>query len=115
MTDPDGDAVVSDLSCIPRDSMRTWDRETKRAKGVIPALVVETLAPSTRDIDRKDKVAICHEEGVAECRIVDRREEAVRIYRFADEREKPVAVQSFIHPVTARILSRLFLETPRLR
>jgi len=113
--DPDREGVVPDLCYIPNDQLEKWDGEANVQEGVVPALVMEMLSPSTREIDWKDKVEIYHEAGIGEYWIFDRQEESVRIYRFGENREKLVAIMSFEDSITTPLLPGFSLEMPRIR
>ncbi len=80
MVDADREGVVPDLCSIPNERLSNWDGEAHAQKGVIPALVVEMLSPSTRKTDLVDKAEIYREAGIEEYGIFDRGEESVRIY-----------------------------------
>ena len=111
----DREGVVPDLCYIPNDELSKWNDEANVQEGVIPALVVEILSPSTRQMDLVDKVEIYREAGVQEYWIFDRGAESVRIYRFAENREKPVAVKSFDETLTTPLLPAFSLEMPKVR
>ncbi|MDD4933754.1 MAG: Uma2 family endonuclease [Methylacidiphilaceae bacterium] len=55
----------------PERSTSKVDGEANLQEGVIPALVVEILSPSTDKIDRVDKLEINRAAGIRECRIFD--------------------------------------------
>lgn len=113
--DGDREGVVPDLCYLPNGQLDHLEVEANVQKGVIPALAVEVLSPSTRQIDLVDKVEIYREAGVAEYWIFDRDPETVRIYRFAENRSEPVAVQSFDETVTTPLLPGFVLEMPKIR
>jgi Uma2 family endonuclease len=54
--DADREGVVPDLCYIPSDQLDRVERTANVQQGVIPALVVEILSPSTEKIDLVDKV-----------------------------------------------------------
>ncbi|WP_018290127.1 Uma2 family endonuclease [Verrucomicrobium sp. 3C] len=112
---PDREGVVPDLCYIANDQLEKWDEEANVQDGVVPALVLEMLSPSTREIDWKDKVEIYREAGIGEYWIFDRHEESVRIYRFSENREKPVAIMSFEDSIPTPLLPGFSLEMPRIR
>ncbi|MDD2676772.1 MAG: Uma2 family endonuclease [Methylacidiphilaceae bacterium] len=113
--DADREGVVPDLCYIPNDQFGKWEGEAHVQKNVIPALAVEILSHSTRQMDLVDKVEIYREAGVSEDWIFDRHQETVRIYRFAENREKPVAVHTFEETLTTPLLPGFSLELPKVR
>ncbi|MDD4932870.1 MAG: Uma2 family endonuclease [Methylacidiphilaceae bacterium] len=113
--DADGEGVVPDLCYIPNDQLNKVERTANVQKGVIPALVVEILSPSTVHIDLVDKVEIYRKAGIGEYWIFDWREETIRIYRFSENAEKPVAVQSFEDTLRTPLLPEFSLEMPKIR
>ncbi|QSR84084.1 Uma2 family endonuclease [Methylacidimicrobium sp. B4] len=113
--DLDREGVVPDLCYIPNDQLSKWDDEANVQKGVIPALVVEILSPSTREIDLVDKVEIYREAGVSEYWILDRSQEAMRIWRFSENPNAPIAVQSFAETITTPLLPGFVLDLPKIR
>ncbi|MDD4933687.1 MAG: Uma2 family endonuclease [Methylacidiphilaceae bacterium] len=113
-TDADREGVVPDLCYIPNDQFLRWDGEAHVQKDVIPALVVEILSPSTRQIDLVDKVEIYREAGIQEYWIFDRCQKTIRIYRFVENGEEPIAFQSFDETVTTPLLPGFSLEMPQV-
>ncbi len=115
IVDADREGVVPDLCYIPNDQLAKLDAEANVQKDVIPALAVEILSPSTRQIDLVDKVEIYRQAGVSEYWIFDRYQETVRIFRFAEDREHPVAVKSFDDTLTTPLLPGFVLNMPEIR
>ena len=113
--DADREGVVPDLCYIPNTELEKAEIDANVQVGVIPALVVEILSPSTKEIDLVDKVEIYREAGVEEYWIFDRYQETVRIYRFGEKREKPVAAKSFNETLTTPVLPGFVLEMPKVR
>ncbi|MDD2675965.1 MAG: Uma2 family endonuclease [Methylacidiphilaceae bacterium] len=113
--DADREGVVPDLCYIPNDQLNGWDNEANVQEGVIPALVVEILSPSTEKVDLVDKVEIYRAAGIREYWIFDRHAETVRIYRFEEDPEKPVAVKRFDDTLRTPLFPEFSLELPRIR
>jgi Uma2 family endonuclease len=113
--DAEREGVVPDLCYIPNDQLGSWDNDANVQEGVIPALVVEILSPSTARIDLVDKVEIYRMAGVREYWIFDRREETIRIYRFSEDAGKPVALQTFEETLRTPLLPEFSLEMPKIR
>ncbi len=113
--DADREGVVPDLCYLPNDQMEKLDNEANVQEGVIPALVVEILSPSTKKTDLVDKVGIYREAGIGEYWIFDREEETVRIYRFAENPENPVALHRFDDTLTTPLLPGFSLKLPKIR
>lgn len=113
--DAEREGVVPDLCYIPNEALDQWDEEANVQEGVIPALVVEILSPSTEKIDLVDKVEIYREAGIAEYWIFDRYRQTVRVHRFVEDPEHPVAVKSFDDALTTPLLPHFALEMPRIR
>ncbi|VVM07329.1 hypothetical protein MAMT_01688 [Methylacidimicrobium tartarophylax] len=113
--DAEREGVVPDLCYIPNDQLGSWDNDANVQEGVIPALVVEILSPSTARIDLVDKVELYRKAGVREYWIFDRREETIRIYRFSEDAEKPVALQTFEETLRTPLLPEFSLEMPKIR
>ncbi len=113
--DANREGVVPDLCYIPNDQLSKWNDEANVQEGVIPALAVEILSPSSKKIDLVDKVEIYREAAVPEYWVFDRQQETVRIYRFPENPEKPASVQSFDETVTTPLLPGFALEMPKVR
>ncbi len=111
----DREGVVPDLCYIPSDELKKANLKANVQEGVVPALVIEILSPSTEKIDLGPKVAIYREARVQEYWILDWEEETVLIYRFAEAGEKPVAVKSFDDTLTTPLLPGFSLELPKMR